>query len=432
MAMNFDTEDRPHIDVINALREGETPFKKVPFPETGNDDQTFEEVLASDRYRQVINTLHQYVGEHTPIMNGDRNIVPLQMSMMNAYHAINGIEVRYRRELEQLAVRLVLKELGIPEGELEIEATIVGADQIDMNDFNRDEPGEENNEPPIQPDKNEYTEVELMSLEKAKRRLINSIIQGSSARGHYMYHLVNDEIVAITRSRQLVELYGHMMSINDVMYWQLGDQTMDDMAGSGAGKEEVDSSEETVKIKVQGINFPVLVHELIKAILEVVAIHGRSEDQDTFTEVEQSEDTLDKEMWDLRLGPVIWNRLRDFFPIETITDDDKKGIQVYILQFIFKLPAKEFLVFMKEILEGSEVGKELMDDLLNEIDTMFEDEEYEEHVEYEEEDDDEIPEKLKTLTDETNEDDLSNFYKNIFNVIPKKDGGSEVIEELTK
>lgn len=414
MGMNFNTEDRPHMDVINDLHNGETPFKKVPLPETGNNEETFEEVLASDRYRQVITNLHQYVGENTPVLIGDEGIIPLQMNMMNAYHAINQIELRHRTDLERLAVNLVLKELGIPEGELEIEARIIGAEEISMEDFNRDEP-EEEEEPPTEPEKDEFTDEELMTLEKAKRRLINSIIQGSSARGHYMYHLVAEEIVAITRSRQIIELYGHMMAINDTMYWQLPNQTMDGLSASGAGKEQVDTSEETVKIKVQGINFPVLVHELIKAILEVVAIHGRSEDQETFMEVEKSEDTLDKEMWDLRLGPSVWNRLRELFPLETITDDDKKVMQVYILQSIFKLPAKDFLIFMKEVLEGTPLGKRMMDDIVDNIDTIYDEDEYEEH-------EDENPEAREEIIPDSG---IHVTFKT-----PKEDGGSDEINEL--
>ena len=63
---------------------------------------------------------------------------------------------------------------------------------------------------------------EKFDLEKAKRRFINSLIQGASKKGHYMFHLVKDELENI--NPQLLNLYGVLMSVNDLLYWILPDQ----------------------------------------------------------------------------------------------------------------------------------------------------------------------------------------------------------------
>ena len=55
---------------------------------------------------------------------------------------------------------------------------------------------------------------EKFDLEKAKRRFINHLIQGASKKGHYMYHLVRDELETV--DPQLLNLYGVLMSINDL------------------------------------------------------------------------------------------------------------------------------------------------------------------------------------------------------------------------
>jgi len=54
MAMDFDTPDRPYQGLQDKLSQGDTPLKKIPLPSTGEEpNKNFQELLASDRYRQV-------------------------------------------------------------------------------------------------------------------------------------------------------------------------------------------------------------------------------------------------------------------------------------------------------------------------------------------------------------------------------------------
>lgn len=229
-----------------------------------------------------------------------------------------------------------------------------------------------------------------------------------------MYHMVADRIREITGSENLVNQYGVLMSVNDTLYWQLSDETMKMMMGGGGGeamvggKEEVDRNTDPPTIVARGINFPVLVHELIKGIMELFAIQGRptdeegNEDEEAWSDIEGSEDTLEKEMWDLRLGPAIWDRIRKQFPEDILTDENKVELQNYLLVEIFKLPAKHFLVFMKEVLSGSENGQRLMNELMEGIDQMFKNENYQSAI-------DAFNEDLNGITDETDDDDLGDF-----------------------
>jgi hypothetical protein len=251
-------------------------------------------------------------------------------------------------------------------------------------------------------------------MEKAKRRLINNMIQGASKKGHYMYHYVADKIREITGSDRIINQYGILMSINDTLYWQLSDETMKMMmggaggGGSVGGKEEVKRNTEPPTIVARGLNFPILVHELIKGVMELFAIQGRptdeegNEDTEAWSEIEGSEDTLEKEMWDLRLGPAIWDRVRRQFPEEILLDENKFELQNYLLVEIFKLPAKHFLVFMKEVLSGSENGKRLMNQLMEGIDQMFKDQDYQNAVAA-------FNDDLNNITDSTDDDDLGDF-----------------------
>jgi len=412
MPMDFDTPDRPYQGIQTKLAQGDTPLKKVPLPQTGDEpNKNFQELLASERYRQVIAKVREYTGIQTPL-SGEQGIMPLAQMMMNAHNEIVATERNHKEALENLAVELVKREMSIPEDALQFDAKIVGLGEVNTEDFNRDM-GDEENMDTVDVETDLADDLATMNLEKAKRRLINNMIQGASKKGHYMYHYVADKIREITGSETLLNQYGILMSINDTLYWQLSDDTMKMMmggpggGGSVAGKEEVKRETNPPTIVARAVNFPALVHELIKGVMELFAIQGRPTDEEgnedpRWSEIEQSEDTLEKEIWDLRLGPAIWDRIRNQFPEEILVDENKFELQNYLMQSIFQLPAKQFLVFMKEVISGSENGKRLMGELLRGIDEMFKDQNYQEALSMFQDD-------LDDVTDNTDDDDLGDF-----------------------
>jgi hypothetical protein len=431
MPMDFDSQDRPDQGVQDKLATGETPLKKIPFPKTGDEpNKNFQELLASERYRQVVAKMRQYTGANTP-MRGIQGLSPLMQQMMSAHNQILQFEQNHRRELEELAVELVMKELGIPEGSVQYDARIIGMGEFNPEDFNHDQEGEEEGgeEEGGQEEMNFGNEIEIVNdlekldLEKAKRRFINTIIQGASKRGHYMYHFVEDRVRQIVGNDRIIGLYGIMMSVNDALYWQLPDEQMKAMGQSGgniAGREDVDRQTDPPTIKARAVNFPVLIHELIKGTLELVAIQGRPRDEEgneeDFSDIEESEDTLEKEMWDLRLGPAIWDRIRSTFPEDVLTDETKGIIQLMVFQHIFKKPAKEFLVFMKEVVSKSENGNRLMETLVRAIEEDINNYDYEQTMA-------EFDEDLTGISDETDNDELKGFLNNLGVDLPS--GGND-------
>ena len=413
MPMDFDTQDRPDQGLQDKLAAGETPLKKVPLPKTGDEpNKNFQELLASERYKEVVQKVQQYTGVRTP-MRGQQGMMPLVQTMMTAHNQIVRTEAQHREQLENLAIELIKKEMGLEDDDFIFDAKIVGMGEIDTDDFNREEPGEQ------QPEMNEvdveidlFNDLQTLDLEKAKRRLINTMIQGASKKGHYMYHMVADKIREITGSDALINQYGVLMSVNDTLYWQMSDEMMQAMMGGGGGepqvggKESVDRNTDPPTIHVRAVNFPILIHELIKGVMEVVAIQGRPKDEEgqevDFSDVESSEDTLEKEMWDLRLGPAIWNRVRSQFPEETLIEEDKYRLQLILFSHIIQKPAKEFLVLMKEVLSNTDQGKRLLGLLYQAIQEEIQDFDYEETMR-------KFDDELDSISDDTDDDDLDDF-----------------------
>ena len=122
--------------------------------------------------------------------------------------------------------------------------------------------------------------------------------------------------------------------------------------------------------------------------------------------VMDKEDSKNKEIWDFRLGPAIWDIIKDSFPEDTITEEDKVGIQLIMFQTIVSKPAKEFLVFMKEVLSGSDTGKRLMKSLYEMINGEINDYDYKVAMST-------FNEDLETTSENTDGDDLLDFLSDL-------------------
>lgn len=380
MAMDFDPNipERPHTDVQQKLATGDTPIKKVPLPKTGREgdapSHNYQELLASQRYKQVIEKLRG-AGIDAPVTQissmQDAMNSPIVTIMGNAHENIVNLESEHRTELAQLAVDLVTKVWQIPEGMCQWDVQIINMRQMDTN-FPQDQPEEENPEE-VEDTEEIINDLAKLNLERAKRRFINLIVQGASKRGHYMYQMVPDELERILpgQGNELMYNYAILMSTNDTLYWQMGEQMMGMQKGSVGGREEVDRQTDPPTIKVRAVNFPIAVHECIKGWLELVATKGEKAgnalDQERYMQAKSMEDTIDKELWDLRLGPAIWDKVLERIPVELVTDKNTYGYQNFLLMEIFSLPAKKMLVLLKEVVAQTPVGDRLLNELIDAI-----------------------------------------------------------------
>lgn len=353
MAMKFDSIDRPERGIMEKLTNNNTPFKKVPFPTQVEEPMVnFQEVLASERYKDVVDNYNRYAHLGLPLIDV-MCIRPLQIAMMSKHELICEAELGHAQELEELAVKLVIKEFAIPDGAVNFVAKLKqGGEKIDSSDFSKNKEQSQKPEVDIDNEEEEFDDGQKEHLEISKRRIINAIIQGASKRGHYMYHNVEDDIKRITNNETIIVDYGVLMSINDALYWQYPDEVINCMCDEEdfiAGKERVDRSTNPPTIYAEGFNFPILVHELVKGVMELFAIQGLPDTYDLF---KSEVDSIYGEAWDLRLGPAIWKRLRAKFPDEILIDEDKIELQNYLLVEIFKLPALDFLRFIRNLLKN--------------------------------------------------------------------------------
>ena len=401
--IEYDGPERMDREIERKISSGETPLSDnpaLPGKEEDEFDNTFAELIASERFKEVVEKVKRYTGMQD--VSGPNAFMQLQMMLQQAVQTVKSIESNNEGYLEQLAVDLVKQELSIPDDAFQYDVELLSMPgQIDTSKM-ISEPEELDDEEVQQQfgvDADEAEDdlenfmaaFEKFDLEKAKRRFINSLIQGASKKGHYMFHMVEEQLNNI--NPQLLNLYGVLMSINDLLYWIVPDQMIMSAAGSGEGvqgSEEIDETTDPPTIKAKGLFFPVLIHELIKGVYEVFGTHGLPADPKSAEMVMSQTDTLPYEVWDLRLGPVIWRKFTESYP-EKLYDDDMREIQNYLFTRFSALSTDEFFEVARMILSGSDEGKQLVSKMVDEIISDLKQQEYDDAMsQYRDDDDDDM------------------------------------------
>lgn len=376
--IDYEGPERMAGDVERKITGKQTPFHN--FPAMPNMDRDFIELISSKRFKDSVEKVRMAMGD-TRVIQGGNALMQLMMTVGQAMQRLVMIQSQNKEELEALAVELVKNELGIPEGAMQFDAELV------MQPMGAAEGMQSEPEMPSEEEVEELMgDIENFNLERAKRRFINSLIQGAAFKGGHMYNLVRDEINDI--NPQLMNLYAVTQSLMEHAYWIFPD--MEGMAGGGGGQmgqSEVDEETDPPTVKAKAVTFPLLVHELVKGVYEVFGTHGLPDDPRQQEMILNAEDTLPAEIWDSRLGPVFWEKFMATYPME-LFDEDKKHIQHYLFMRFSALSAEEFMRVAKMILSGDPKGQQYIQRMVDDIVKELKEQEYRDAMGDEEDDED--------------------------------------------
>jgi hypothetical protein len=412
--VSYDGPERMEPGIERKINQKQTPYAEHPgLPQDGDED--YIQLITSKRFKDSVDKVRRFLGDTTSIQ-GNNPLQGLMGTVMNGLQQIVSIESQNKEYLENLAVDLVKKELGIPEGSLQFDAQLIHRPQSAAQGMRTqsEQPDEEDVEDAFKEGEEHQEELEdfmdsmeKFNLEKAKRRMINSLIQGAAFKGGHMYVLVNDELNRLNPN--LVNLYGVTQSLMEHLYWLYPD--MERMFGSGGGQlgqSEVDEETDPPTVKARAMTFPLLVHELVKGTYEIFGTHGLPDDPRQAEMVMGSEDTLPAEVWDSRLGPVFWEKFTDAYP-DKLFEDDMKHIQHYLFVRFSKLSAPEFLRVAKLILQGDPQGSQFIQRMVNEIVDDLKRDEYESKMSDDDDDDDDGDDNDDWDDDDLDDIDLSSL-----------------------
>ena len=295
--------------------------------------------------------------------------------------------------------------------------------QVEEEEYQEEEPRF------VQPQAQEELDQEQLKRELDKRKLANLVIQGEAKNTKHMLHTeeVRAGISRIFGERdadQIFEIWDEITKIADKMDWIIpielkqanlerdrnnaaggvfvdwendeeqdedeeeynGDAGNYDDEGEGVDEQGDNEYEETTDspvIRARAIDFPMLLHESVKGIYELLSLGGIPAGRRLAKEVISQTGLVD-EPEDWRYGPEIAADLRDFVNINPNIDEYPNIREELFKRMIDKntMPTEDFLSLMKGILSRTAYARRKIDEMISEI--IEETRDYEEQMgEYE-------------------------------------------------
>ena len=190
------------------------------------------------------------------------------------------------------------------------------------------------------------------------------MIQGAAKKCNHMFHMIDEELTNI--DPRLPNKYSKMMSSADYMYYVIPKMEK----GFTGGMVRVDFDGGKPKIIAEAITLPVLIHELVKGVMEILSAHGLPKDKMIGEYVIGKADFLAAEPWDMRLGPALWERFT------AMIEPDDFHLKHHIYSELVSLPVKEFNVKMREIMGGTNSGKKIIKDIVDDVKNDLKDDDF--------------------------------------------------------
>ena len=201
------------------------------------------------------------------------------------------------------------------------------------------------------------------------------MIQGAAKKCNHMFHMYDDELSDI--DPKLANKYSKLMSAADYMYYVI--PKMENGVNGGVVRVQFPTKENPkAVIHAQAMAFPVLIHELVKGVMELISAHGLPKDKRIGKFVVDKADFLAAEPWDMRLGPALWSRFTNLF------EADDFPLKHHVFSELAALPVDEFNMKMKEIMANTKQGKKIITDIVNEVKQDLREEEANEAMKQEE------------------------------------------------
>lgn len=240
--------------------------------------------------------------------NPDADILDAQKRMPGTQMIIVKEELPHREKLQQLAIDTIKDIYQVPDY-LDLKGMITPRFNLDTDqDVNKET----------------FTSLSLsqkneMRDEINKRVILNGLVHGSAMHiWKGIYHLVSAELKAINPS--LIELYDTYTSTTGILIWGLNpdefkqgmeDDDVDVMV-QGYNKLQFNRQEGFGgSITAKAINFPVLLHELNKGVMDWLISAGipKEYNEDQLRYYYAKADSYENELYHYVLSPTLWSEL---------------------------------------------------------------------------------------------------------------------------
>jgi hypothetical protein len=278
-------------------------------------------------------------GESLRAMLGNKSLMQTMMRSQEVLNDIIQAEEEYRDELDMVAVQMVTDAYPIIDyANIRIDAKIVSLNDLDI-------PNPPPQEDPSLPDFGEDDPEKM----KAKRRIINGITQGASIRGAFGFMLfkeyldnINPELVG--KYNEILKLVFGIYDDENAIAMLLAALAQGQKPQGGESEMEYDEENEQFVIKAKAICFPMLVHEIVKGLYEIVGTEGFGADKEKNQAIVGAVDKLSNEPRDFQYGKFIYDAISKIYNDSNI--DDPRVRELFFAE-LYKLPDDEFFPFIE-------------------------------------------------------------------------------------
>jgi hypothetical protein len=260
------------------------------------------------------------------------------------------LEEPIKEQLSKICNNVVVEMFGIPENSVEIDCELVG--EIPA--------GEQFHIKPDTDEDYEYDDIESIQAsdsESRKRKVINAIAYGAASRmaEQSRREWVND---VFDLNEELPHLYSQIMKINEYLVFN-NDVDITDKSHKQGGTVETKlvHEGEIASIHSKGIIFPILLHETIKGVIEILASYGLPDDVNEAKRIVNLSDALENDPWFMRLGPIMWDKV--CASLDSVETEDFP----YFFKELVMIPSDEFENLMKNVFAGTKSGKARMKEI---------------------------------------------------------------------
>lgn len=338
---------------------GNKEFTKLISPLTYKPNPTIIKKIDSKMFPLDMNRLYNYKPEYLASQEYQRCLSLFQKrnpgsspdKALTRYAGVQKLitaaEKPHRAELQQIAIDTIREIYQVP-------------DYVDMTAFIRP-----NLQMDTEQDQSQKPFLELsleqknqMRDEIQKRIILNGLVHGSSMHvWKSIYYLVTDKLDKI--NPELKELYDHYTSSVGLIIWMINPDAFQDAIDQGIqmtqGLNTLSFNREQGfggNIESQGINFPVLLHEVNKGVIDWLISAGIPEN---FSEEEleyyySKADSYENEVYHYLLSPTLWTDLLD--TVKPKNEDVPK-----IISKLTQLSYTELVELFKLILDNKEEAK---------------------------------------------------------------------------
>ena len=341
--------------INNAMKEQEQVPSQIIDALNDNDtfiplnDTNLSKKLLSKGYKAIKDSFSDNI-EQVPLSKAIAHFNKL-MTLCNKK------EKNIKPQLEKLCYNTLVQIFNIPEDEIVLSCEIV--------DFIDD--GMEFHISPDTDEEYEYESIKEMNLEDTevqKRKIINTLVIGAaqkafdSSKNLYINKLFDID-------EELPHIYSKLMKLNLYLLFKRDVKIKDGSHHQGGFVKVVLGDDKKLsKIEVKALNFPILLLESIKGVLELISSNGLPDELSVARNVVNKADVLQDEPWEMRYGYGLWNMV-------TLGSNMDTKLYPDFFSKLIDIKSDEFISLMNELSHNTRQGKESIKELIDDCEYSF-------------------------------------------------------------